>query len=185
MVFLSSARVVLDQADISRAVRRISHEIVENSRGSDDLIILGIPTRGVPLARRIAETVAQIEGHPVPCGAIDVTLYRDDLRLREVRALEPTDIPSQGIDGCTVVLVDDVLYSGRTIRAALDAVHDLGRPAIVRLAVMIDRGHRELPIHGVQFHPESIATEHGHALLANFLRACGVEPTMPARLAAA
>ena len=130
MVFLSSARVVLDQADISRAVRRLSHEIVENSRGSDDLIILGIPTRGVPLARRIAETVAQIEGHPVPCGAIDVTLYRDDLRLREVRALEPTDIPAQGIDGCTVVLVDDVLYSGRTIRAALDAVRR-GRQAEV------------------------------------------------------
>ena len=127
MVFLSSARVVLDQADISRAVRRISHEIVENSRGSDDLIILGIPTRGVPLARRIAETVAQIEGHPVPCGAIDVTLYRDDLRLREVRALEPTDIPSQGIDGCTVVLVDDVLYSG-TIAAAMEFVVRLQGP---------------------------------------------------------
>ena len=95
MVFLSSVRVVLDQADISRAVRRLAHEIVENSRGSDELIILGIPTRGVPLARRIAETVAQIEGHPVPCGSIDVTLYRDDLRLREVRALEPTDIPAQ------------------------------------------------------------------------------------------
>ena len=130
MVFLSSARVVLDQADISRAVRRISHEIVENS-GQRRPHHSWNPHPRRALARRIAETVAQIEGHPVPCGAIDVTLYRDDLRLREAGALEPTDIPSRGIDGCTVVLVDDVLYSGRTIRAALDAVHDLGRPAIV------------------------------------------------------
>ena len=177
MVFLSSARVVLDQADIGRAVRRFSHEIVENSRGSDHLIILGIPTRGVPLARRIAETVAQIEGHPVPCGAIDVTLYRDDLRLREVRALEPTEIPAQGIDGCTVVLVDDVLYSGRTIRAALDAVHDLGRPAIVRLAVMIDRGHRELPIRP-DFIGKNLPTAKDETVRVRFVEVDGVDDVM-------
>ncbi len=177
MVFLSSVRVVLDQADISRAVRRLAHEIVENSRGSDDLIILGIPTRGVPLARRIAETVAQIEGHPVPCGSIDVTLYRDDLRLREVRALEPTDIPAQGIDGCTVVLVDDVLYSGRTIRAALDALHDLGRPAIVRLAVMIDRGHRELPIRP-DFIGKNLPTAKDETVRVRFVEIDGVDDVM-------
>ncbi len=139
-------RVVLDSADVSRAIRRISHEIVENAKGTSDLVILGIPTRGVFLAQRIAETIADIEGVNVPVGAIDITLYRDDLQLRAVRALEPTTIPLQGIDGATVVLVDDVLYSGRTVRAALDALNDIGRPAVVRLAVLIDRGHRELPI---------------------------------------
>jgi len=143
---MTPARVVLDDADVRRAVQRIAHEITEKSRGTDDLVLLGIPTRGVFLARRIAEAIADIEGQQVPCGSLDVTLYRDDLRLRQVRALEPTEIPPAGIDDRTVVLVDDVLYSGRTIRAALDAMNDLGRPSAVRLAVMVDRGHRELPI---------------------------------------
>ncbi len=130
----------------------MSHEILESAKGVDDLVILGIPTRGVYLARRIAAAIHEIEesdaidGHGVPCGSLDITLYRDDLRLREVRALEPTSIPPEGIDGRVVVLVDDVLYSGRTIRAALDALADVGRPAAVRLAVLVDRGHRELPI---------------------------------------
>ena len=140
------ARVVLDEADMSRAVRRMAHEIIEKSRGIDQLVLLGIPTRGVHLAQRIASAIADIEGSSVPCGTLDVTLYRDDLRMRQVRALEPTSIPSDGIDQRTVILVDDVLYSGRTIRAALDALNDIGRPAAVRLAVMVDRGHRELPI---------------------------------------
>ena len=139
-------QVVLDEGDISRAVRRMAHEIIEKSRGNDQLVILGIPTRGVFLAQRIAAAITDIEGRAVPCGTLDVTLYRDDLRMREVRPLAPSSIPSAGIDGRTVVLVDDVLYSGRTIRAALDALNDLGRPAAVRLAVMVDRGHRELPI---------------------------------------
>ncbi len=143
---MSSARVVLDEADIRRAVRRIAHEITEKSRGTGDLVLLGIPTRGVYLARRIAAAISEIEDQMVPCGSLDVTLYRDDLRLRQVRALEPTEIPPGGIDDRTVVLVDDVLYSGRTIRAALDAINELGRPSAVRLAVMVDRGHRELPI---------------------------------------
>lgn len=142
----SRARVVLDDADIGRAVRRIAHEIVEKARGADDLILLGIPTRGVSLARRIAQSIETIEGSEVPVGALDITLYRDDLRLRPARALEPTVIPPDGIDGKVVVLVDDVLYSGRTVRAALDALNDLGRPSAVRLAVLVDRGHRELPI---------------------------------------
>lgn len=142
----SRARIVLDDADIGRAVRRIAHEIVEKARGTDDLVLLGIPTRGVALADRIATALETIEGAQVPVGSLDITLYRDDLRLRPARALEETSIPADGIDGKVVVLVDDVLYSGRTVRAALDALNDLGRPAAVRLAVLVDRGHRELPI---------------------------------------
>jgi pyrimidine operon attenuation protein/uracil phosphoribosyltransferase len=137
---------VLEAPDVARALTRISHEIVERNRGANDVVILGVPTRGVPLARRIAAQIADIEGAEVPVGALDTTMYRDDLRLRGVRALEGTDIPAAGIDAKTVVLVDDVLFSGRTIRAALDALSDIGRPRAVQLAVLIDRGHRELPI---------------------------------------
>lgn len=140
------ARVVLDEGDIGRAIRRIAHEIVEKARGSQSLVLLGIPTRGVALAHRIAAAISAIEGTDVPVGSLDITLYRDDLRLKPARALEPTSIPDGGIDGRTVVLVDDVLYSGRTVRAALDALNDIGRPSAVRLAVLVDRGHRELPI---------------------------------------
>nr|WP_228501553.1 bifunctional pyr operon transcriptional regulator/uracil phosphoribosyltransferase PyrR [Nocardioides agariphilus] len=125
---------------------RISHEILERNRGAADLVLLGIPSRGVPLAQRIAERMASVEGVHVPVGSLDVTMYRDDLRLKPARTLMPTDIPSGGIDGKTVVLVDDVLYSGRTIRAALDALTEVGRPKAVQLAVLVDRGHRELPI---------------------------------------
>jgi pyrimidine operon attenuation protein/uracil phosphoribosyltransferase len=141
-----SGRTVLDARDITRALTRISHEILERNKGADDLVLLGIPSRGVPLAERIAERIASVEGYAVPVGSLDVTMYRDDLRLKPARALLPTQIPSGGIDGKTVVLVDDVLFSGRTIRAALDALNDLGRPRAVRLAVLVDRGHRELPI---------------------------------------
>jgi pyrimidine operon attenuation protein / uracil phosphoribosyltransferase len=137
---------VLDARDVSRALTRIAHEILERNKGAADLLLLGIPTRGVPLARRIAERIVSVEGYDVPVGSLDVTMYRDDLRLRPARTLMPTDIPSGGIDGKVVVLVDDVLFSGRTIRAALDAMNDLGRPQAVRLAVLVDRGHRELPI---------------------------------------
>ncbi|MBM3669362.1 MAG: bifunctional pyr operon transcriptional regulator/uracil phosphoribosyltransferase PyrR [Actinobacteria bacterium] len=143
---MDSARTVLDDADISRAIRRIVHEIVETAKGTESLVLLGIPTRGAYLARRIADAITGIDGVEVPCGTLDITLYRDDLRLRAVRPLEPTSIPPDGIDGRIVVLVDDVLYSGRTVRAALDALNDIGRPAAVRLAVLVDRGHRELPI---------------------------------------
>lgn len=143
---MDSARTVLDDADISRAIRRIAHEIVESAKGTESLVLLGIPTRGAYLARRIADAIAVVDGADVPCGTLDITLYRDDLRLRAVRPLEPTSIPPEGIDGRIVVLVDDVLYSGRTVRAALDALNDIGRPSAVRLAVLVDRGHRELPI---------------------------------------
>jgi pyrimidine operon attenuation protein/uracil phosphoribosyltransferase len=140
------SRVVLEPAEIGRALSRISHELLERNKGAEGLVLLGVPTRGVPLARRLARRLSEIEGADVPCGSLDVTMYRDDLRLKPVRALGETDVPPGGIDGQVVVLVDDVLFSGRTIRAALDAVSDLGRPRAVRLAVLVDRGHRELPI---------------------------------------
>ena len=141
-----STRIVLHEADIARALTRISHEILESNRGADGLVILGIPTRGVPLADRIAASIGDIAGVSIPVGSLDVTMYRDDLHRHPTRAPRPTQIPPEGIDGRTVVLVDDVLFSGRSIRAALDALQDIGRPAVVRLATLIDRGHRELPI---------------------------------------
>jgi len=139
-------RTVLDGDDIARALTRVAHEIVERTKGADDIVLLGIPTRGVYLANRIAERIHQIEGREIPVGSLDITLYRDDLRRAPARALLPTSIPASGIDDKVVVLVDDVLYSGRTIRAALDAMSDIGRPRMVQLAVLVDRGHRELPI---------------------------------------
>jgi pyrimidine operon attenuation protein/uracil phosphoribosyltransferase len=142
----SGARRVLDDRDIARVLTRIAHEIVERNKGAEDLVVLGIPKRGVPLGHRLAAQIAQAEGADVPAGALDATMYRDDLRLRPARALEHTDIPAGGVDGKVVVLVDDVLFSGRTIRAALTALDDVGRPRAVRLAVLVDRGHRELPI---------------------------------------
>ena len=142
----SEGRVVLDSRDISRALTRIAHEILERNKGAEGLVLLGIPTRGVPLADRIAAKIAAVEGIDIPVGSLDVTMYRDDLRMRPARTLLPTKIPNDGIDGKVVVLVDDVLFSGRTIRAALDAMNDVGRPRTVRLAVLVDRGHRELPI---------------------------------------
>lgn len=143
-----TARTVLQQADITRALTRISHEILESNRGPQGLILLGIPTRGVFLARRVAENIERIEpavSAAAISGSLDVTMYRDDLAHNRTRTPAPTQLPG-GIDGKTVVLVDDVLYSGRTIRAALDALNDIGRPRAVRLAVLVDRGHRELPI---------------------------------------
>jgi len=142
----SGARTVLEAADISRALTRVAHEILERNKGAAGLVLLGIPSRGVPLAHRLAARVTDVEGTDVPVGSLDVTMYRDDLRLHPARTLEHTDLPPEGIEGRTVVLVDDVLFSGRTIRAALDALNDHGRPARVQLAVLVDRGHRELPI---------------------------------------
>jgi pyrimidine operon attenuation protein/uracil phosphoribosyltransferase len=136
------ARTVLQQADITRALTRISHEILESNRDSLDLVLLGIPTRGVVLARRLAAII----GPEASVGSLDVTMYRDDLHRNPTRSPAPTDVPPGGIDGKLVVLVDDVLYSGRTIRAALDALQAIGRPKYVRLAALVDRGHRELPI---------------------------------------
>jgi pyrimidine operon attenuation protein/uracil phosphoribosyltransferase len=144
-----AVRTVLQQADITRALTRVAHEILEANRGSAGLVLLGIPTRGVELAERLGALLTEFAGMPgwsCPVGSLDVTMYRDDLGRNPVRSPAPTRLPSEGVDGRTVVLVDDVLYSGRTIRAALDALADHGRPAAVRLAVLVDRGHRELPI---------------------------------------
>jgi pyrimidine operon attenuation protein / uracil phosphoribosyltransferase len=143
---VATARTVLDARDIDRALTRIAHEILERNKGASDLLLLGLHTRGVPLAHRIGDRIASVEGDPVAVGELDVTMYRDDLRSQPTRRSHRTDLPAGGVDGRIVVLVDDVLFSGRTIRAALDAVADLGRPAAVRLAVLVDRGHRELPI---------------------------------------
>ena len=139
-------KAVLTPEEIRRALTRIAHEILERTHGGDEVVLLGIPTRGVYLARSLAARIGEFEGTPAPVGSLDVTLHRDDLRLRPARALQRTQVPPDGVDGKTVVLVDDVLFSGRTIRAALDALNDLGRPRAVQLAVLVDRGHRELPI---------------------------------------
>jgi pyrimidine operon attenuation protein/uracil phosphoribosyltransferase len=140
-----SARRVMDAGDIERAVIRIAHEIVERNHGATDLILLGIHTRGVPLARRLGEAIEAIVGKAVPTGQLDIGLYRDDLDTRPKTRIGRTEVPNE-LDGATLVLIDDVLFTGRTVRAALDAVTDLGRPARIQLAVLIDRGHRQLPI---------------------------------------
>ena len=146
---------LLSAADVARVVDRMAHQLIERAAtaepgaadgGLSDLVLVGIPTRGAPLARRLAARIEAFSGTPIAVGTVDITLYRDDLRLRGVRALEPTVLPDAGIDGRLVVLVDDVLFSGRSVRAALDALRDLGRPRAVQLAVLVDRGHRELPI---------------------------------------
>jgi pyrimidine operon attenuation protein/uracil phosphoribosyltransferase len=153
-----SAGSLLSAADVARMVDRMAHQLIERAAadpgiapddgtaGLSGLVLVGIPTRGAPLARRLAARIEAFSGVSVDVGTVDITLYRDDLRRRGVRALEPTELPDRGIDDRLVVLVDDVLYSGRSVRAALDALRDLGRPRAVQLAVLVDRGHRELPI---------------------------------------
>jgi len=141
-----SARTVLQEADIARALTRIAHEILESNRGAEGLVLLGIPTRGVTLADRLGPIISEIADVDIPVGSLDITLFRDDLSKHPTRAPKRTSIPEGGIDGKTVVLVDDVLFSGRSIRAALDALQSIGRPSVVRLAILVDRGHRELPI---------------------------------------
>lgn len=142
----TAARPVLSAAEVARVVDRMAHELLEKTGGGEGVVLLGIPTRGITLARRLAARVEAFEGVRLPTGSLDTTLYRDDLRLKGPRALDVTDVPVDGVDGARVVLVDDVLFSGRTVRAALDALSDLGRPRSVQLAVLVDRGHRELPI---------------------------------------
>ena len=146
---VQKTRTVMSSDDINRVLTRIAHEILEANRGADDLLVLGIPRRGVPLAHRLATKLAEIEPDFVVSertGQLDITLYRDDLARAGTRVPASTIIPPTGIDDAVVVLVDDVLYSGRTIRAALDALADIGRPRAVRLAVLVDRGHRQLPL---------------------------------------
>lgn len=140
------SKIILAGSDLSRVVDRIAHQILEKTSGATGTVLLGIPTRGVPLAHRLAARIHAFEGVEVPAGSLDITLYRDDLRLKATRALGKTELPACGIDGLRVILVDDVLFSGRSVRAALDALKDLGRPSSVQLAVLVDRGHRQLPI---------------------------------------
>jgi len=142
----TSSTIILSGSDLQRVIDRIAHQILEKTSGATGTVLLGIPTRGVPLARRLAARISAFEGIDVGVGALDITLYRDDLRLHGARALGKTEMPPAGIDGLRVILVDDVLFSGRTVRAALDALSDIGRPSSVQLAVLVDRGHRELPI---------------------------------------
>ncbi len=143
-------RELMSAADVSRTIARIAHQIIEKTAldGADAprVVLLGIPTRGVELARRLARNIGEFSGVEAPHGALDITLYRDDLNTKPPRPLEDTSIPAGGIDGALVILVDDVLYSGRSVRSALDALRDIGRPRAVQLAVLVDRGHRELPI---------------------------------------
>jgi pyrimidine operon attenuation protein/uracil phosphoribosyltransferase len=198
-----TAGPVLGPAEVARTVDRMAHQIIENVARLDfAAALLGIPTRGVPLARRLAARIEVFSGVALPVGALDITLYRDDLRLRGVRALADTVEPAGGVDGKTVILVDDVLFSGRSVRAALDALNELGRPRAVQLAVLVDRGHRELPIRadyvgknlptsprervrvsltevdgadGVEIMPEATAGEQRSATVAG--RAASAEPT--------
>jgi len=144
--YAEPGKPVLQAEDLSRIIDRIAHQILEKTRGGQDLVLLGIPTRGEPLAARLAARIAAFADVEVGLGTLDITLYRDDLRSHAVRPLGRTVEPAGGIDGRLVVLVDDVLFSGRTVRAALAAITNLGRPSAVQLAVLIDRGHRELPI---------------------------------------
>jgi len=137
---------ILASTDLERALKRIAHEILEKNRGGSSIVLLGIPTRGATLSARLARVISNLEDSEIQHGTLDITLYRDDLSKKAPRTLLPTVIPNSGIEGMNVILVDDVLFSGRTIRAALDALSEFGRPKSVQLAVLIDRGHRELPI---------------------------------------
>jgi pyrimidine operon attenuation protein/uracil phosphoribosyltransferase len=166
------SRLVLDADQIARACNRMAHQILEANRGARGLVLLGIPTRGVVLARRLAAAMSAVEGVQIPVGALDVTMYRDDLRRHPTRAVGRTHLPIE-VDDSVVVLVDDVLYSGRTVRAALDALGDLGRPRAVRLAVLVDRGHRELPIRADHV-GKNIPTRSGEHVLVRLAEIDGV-----------
>ena len=141
-----AAAPILMAADVTRVIDRMAHQILEKTDGGADVALVGIPTRGVPLAARLADRIGLFENVRLPVGRLDITLYRDDLRLRGIRPLVETVEPDGGVTDRLIILVDDVLFSGRTVRAALDALRDLGRPRAVQLAVLVDRGHRELPI---------------------------------------
>jgi pyrimidine operon attenuation protein/uracil phosphoribosyltransferase len=168
----AAGRLVLDADQIARACARMAHQILEANRGASGLVLLGIPTRGVALAHRLAAAMAEVEGTEIPVGALDVTMYRDDLRRQPTRAVGHTEVPG-GVDDEVVVLVDDVLYSGRTVRAALDALGDLGRPRAVRLAILVDRGHRELPIRADHV-GKNIPTQAGERVLVRLAEVDGV-----------
>jgi pyrimidine operon attenuation protein/uracil phosphoribosyltransferase len=169
--------LVLPAPDLTRALTRISHEILERNAGSSNITLLGIPTRGSHLAKRIGEIISQIENTAIQVGTLDITLHRDDLRLRPPRALMPTVIPPLGVEGRDVILVDDVLFSGRTIRAALDALGEIGRPKSVQLAILVDRGHRELPIRA-DYVGKNIPTSLEQSVLVHLTELDGVDEVL-------
>jgi pyrimidine operon attenuation protein / uracil phosphoribosyltransferase len=169
--------LVLPAPDLTRALTRISHEILERNAGSSNITLLGIPTRGAHLAKRIGEIISQIENSAIQVGTLDITLHRDDLRLRPPRALMPTVIPPLGVEGRDVILVDDVLFSGRTIRAALDALGEIGRPKSVQLAILVDRGHRELPIRA-DYVGKNIPTSLEQSVLVHLTELDGVDEVL-------
>jgi pyrimidine operon attenuation protein/uracil phosphoribosyltransferase len=174
---METKKRLLDAARMTRAFRRMAIEIVERNRGLDDLIIIGIRSRGVPIAERVAREIEEMEGAPVPLGILDITLYRDDLTTIAPQPLvKPTKLP-EPIDDKVVVLVDDVLYTGRTVRAALDALIDFGRPKAVQLAVLIDRGHRELPIHA-DFIGKTIPTDRQEVIKVKLVETDGEDEVL-------
>jgi pyrimidine operon attenuation protein/uracil phosphoribosyltransferase len=166
-------RRLLDADDVARMIRRLAHEVIEGNEGADGLVVLGVRTRGVPLARRLAAAIAAIEQTEVPVGELDVTLYRDDLARRGPLPIGATDVPVD-LGGRTVVLVDDVLYTGRTVRAALDAISALGRPSRIRLVALVDRGHRELPIRADHV-GKNIPTAASERVVVRFAEVDGVD----------
>lgn len=166
-------RRLLDADDIARMIRRLAHEVVEGNGGAEGLVVLGVRTRGVPLARRLAAAIVAIEQTEVPAGELDVTLYRDDLARRGPLPIGATDVPVD-VEGRTVVLVDDVLYTGRTVRAALDAISALGRPSRIRLVALVDRGHRELPIRADHV-GKNIPTSASERVVVRFSEVDGVD----------
>lgn len=169
---------VLSAADVARVVDRMAHQVIEKAGDAlGDVVLVGIPTRGAPLARRLAGRIEAFAGGPVDVGTVDITLYRDDLRMRGVRALEATVLPEGGIDGRLVVLVDDVLFSGRSVRAALDALRDLGRPRAVQLAVLVDRGHRELPIRA-DYVGKNLPTSRGQSVRVHLAETDGTDEVL-------
>jgi len=172
---VGAATPVLSEGDLARVLDRVAHQVIEHiAKIGFDAVLLGIPTRGVPLAKRLAERIAVFSGVDIPVGSLDVTLYRDDLRLRGVRPLGETVEPAGGIAGKTVILVDDVLFSGRTARAALDALNELGRPRAVQLAVLVDRGHRELPIRA-DYVGKNLPTSPGQSVRVSLAEIDGVD----------
>jgi pyrimidine operon attenuation protein / uracil phosphoribosyltransferase len=189
------AAALLSAADVARVLDRMAHQVIERCArgggvgggraanpdsadgGLSDVVLIGIPTRGAPLARRLAARIEAFTGTAVDVGTVDITLYRDDLRRRGVRALEPTTLPEAGIDDRLVVLVDDVLYSGRSVRAALDALRDLGRPRAVRLAVLVDRGHRELPIRA-DYVGKNVPTSHTQQVRVHLTEVDGADEVL-------
>jgi len=166
-------RRLLDADDVARMIRRLAHEVIEGNGGASNLVVLGVRTRGVPLARRLAAAIATIERTEVAVGELDVTLYRDDLARRGPLPIGPTDVPVD-VEERTVVLVDDVLYTGRTVRAALDAISALGRPARIRLVTLVDRGHRELPIRADHV-GKNIPTSSRESVIVRFAEVDGVD----------